>query len=45
MLLLLPANPGRAHLVGPHPEFMVLAEGEEKGIVIEAVNGEADRQV
>ena len=29
-----PPNPGLAHLIGPHPKFMVLAESKEKGIVI-----------
>lgn len=40
-----PPNPGLTHLIGPHPQLMVLAESKEKGVVIEAVDGEADRQV
>lgn len=40
-----PPNPGLAHLIGPHPKLMVLAESKEKSVVIEAVHGEADGQV
>lgn len=40
-----PPNPGLAHLIGPHSQLMVLAESKEKGVVIEAVDREADRQV